>query len=67
LNSALRRCNFDLGKAKSVIDNSTLLAERQYATLANAIVSVGFTPNGTHFAFKVAGTLRVPFANVRKS
>ena len=27
----------------------TLLSDRQYATLANAIVSVGFTPNGTHF------------------
>ena len=27
----------------------TLLADRQYATLANAIVSVDFSPNGTHF------------------
>ena len=27
----------------------SLIADRQYATLANAIVSVGFTPNGTHF------------------
>ena len=28
---------------------STLLVERRCATIANAIVFVGFTPNGTHF------------------
>ena len=27
----------------------TLLADRQYATFANAIVSIRFTPNGPHF------------------
>jgi len=29
--------------------NWTLLVERHHATLANAIVSVGLMPNGTHF------------------
>ncbi len=30
-------------------NKATLLAQRNYAIIANAIVSVGFTPNGTHF------------------
>ena len=35
----------------------TLLAERQYATIANAIVSVGFTPAGRQLkATKIAKT-----------
>ena len=34
--------------SKSLVEMLTLLADRQYATLANAIVSVGFTPAGRH-------------------
>ena len=33
------------GQRRAVV-NRTLLADRHYATLANAIVSVGFTPAG---------------------
>jgi len=47
------------------LQNTTILDERHHATIANAIVSVGFTPAGRQLtATKIATTNR-PLKSVR--